>query len=314
MKKAPGLILGILGIIVPIFALAQSSPAGVGITITPLTFELTANPGEAVSNSIRVSNASGAAVIFEMEVEDFTSAGEKGEVIVDPSSDETFSLKKWITTSPSRFTLESGQTQVVDFSINVPEGAEPGGHYGTVLASVKGTIGVTGAAISPKVGSLILLSVSGPIREEMFVREFTVPQFSQFGPVPFKVRLENTGSVHVKPIGFVGISDMFGKRVADIELPQKRILPGNTREIDLSWDKKFPLGKYTATLVTSFGVSNTPLSAVTTFWVFPWKIALEILICIAVVIAVLVKTRKRFAVAFRILVKGERGISDVPDR
>lgn len=291
------------GLVAPVFVFAQGA---VGITVTPLTFELTATPGETIKNAVRVTNPTQGSLIFDMEVEDFTAVGEGGEVIVETSADETFSMRKWIRTIPQQFTIEPGQTQVVEFAITVPENAEPGGHYGTILATVKGSIGVTGAATAPKVGSLVLLTVSGPIREELFVREFRVPSFSEYGPIPFTVRLENTGSVHVKPIGFVTISDFSGEKVIDIPFPQKRVLPGNTRKIDLAWEKKYPIGKYTAVLVGSFGISNTPISATTTFWVFPWKIALEIFGAFIALIVALIMTRKRFAAAFRILVKGER--------
>lgn len=285
----------------PIFALAQSS----GITISPLTFELTADPGEMVSNKLLVTNPTGGSLIFEMEVQDFTAAGEGGEVIVGPDVDETLSMERWVSTNPMRFTLEPGKTQVVDFTVSVPQDGEPGGHYATILATIKGSTDVTGSAISQKVGSLVLLSVSGSIREELFIREFSVPSFSQQGPISFLVRFENIGSVHVMPMGFVTIADFFGNKVADVPLSPKRVLPGNTRKIEVMWDKRYPIGKFTATLVGSFGISNTPISAVTTFWVFPWKIALEVLGGLIVLLVVLIKTRKRFRAAFNILFKGE---------
>lgn len=292
----------LVGIVMPLFAFAQGQ---VGITVTPLTFELTANPGETITNQVQVTNPTAGSIIFEMEVEDFTAVGESGEVVIETGGDETFSLKKWITTIPRRFTVEAGQTQVVSFSLSVPTNAEPGGHYGTILATVKGSVNGTGAAIAQQVGTLVLMTVSGQIREELFIREFTVPSFSSQGPIPFIIRLENTGSVHIKPIGFISISNFWGEKVVDIPLPARRVLPGSARRIDLTWDKRYPVGKYTATLVGVFGISNTPITAVTTFWVFPWKIALEITGALAALLVVLVKTRKRFRRALNILLKGE---------
>ncbi|MDP3963854.1 MAG: hypothetical protein Q8Q39_05155 [bacterium] len=292
----------IFGVFAPLFVFAQ----GAGIMVSPLTFELTANPGEVISNVIRVTNPTDASVIFDMDIEDFTAAGEDGDVIVEVSEDETFSMRKWITAEPKQFTLGPDETQIITFTIRVPANAEPGGHYGTILATIKGTLGVTGAAIAPKVGSLVLLSVSGAIREELFIREFVVPSFSAQGPVPMLIRLENTGSVHVKPIGFIAIHDYFGNKVDQIELEPKRILPGNIRRIDEEWKRRYPMGKFTATIVGSFGISNTPFSATTTFWVFPWKIALELFGALVVIGVILIKTRKRFAMAFKILFKGEQ--------
>ena len=293
-----------LGVVLPVFVAYGQA----GISVTPLTFELTGNPGDAVINTIRVTNPTDGAVIFEMEIEDFTTVGEMGEVVIDAAGDEAVSMRNWITTTPKRFTLEAGETQSVSFTITVPKNAEPGGHYASILAAVKGVADVTGAAVAQKVATLVLLSVSGTIREELLIREFTVPRFSEKGPVPFVVRLDNTGSVHVRPVGFVAISNFWGKHVGDIPLPARRVLPGATRRVEMQWDKPYPIGKFTAAFVGSFGISNTPISAITTFWVFPWKIALEIFGALVALAIALVATRKRFRAALRVLFKGEETI------
>ena len=291
----------LFGICMPAFVVHGQA----GISVTPLTFELTGNPGDVLTNAIRVTNPTGGSVIFEIEIEDFTTVGETGEVVVDAIGDEAVSMRNWITTDPKRFTLEADQTQSVSFDITIPKDAEPGGHYVSILASVKGTAGVTGAAVSQKVATLVLLSVSGTIREELLIRDFTVPRFSEKGPILFVARLDNTGSVHVRPIGFIAISNFWGKHVGDIPLPARRVLPGATRRIEMQWDKSYPVGKFTATFVGSFGNSNTPISSITTFWVFPWKIALEIFGALVLLVVALIITRRRFRAALRVLFKGE---------
>lgn len=286
--------IAVLGLILVFPTWAQEEK--VGLTISPLTFEFTANPGDSLANKIKVSNPTESTISVKMEVEDFTAYGELGEVRVQEQEDKTYSLKKWVKTSPTEFTLKPNEQKVVTFVINVPKNAEPGGKYGSVLATITGAVGpeATGVAIAPKVGALVLLSVSGKIKEEINVKEFSAPRFSEFGPITFTIRFENTGTVHVRPRGFVTITNIFGREVADVEFPQQNVIPGAVRKVEAKWNKAWLWGgRYIATLVGSYGSQNTPISATITFWAFPWKIGLGILIILGLIIYFFVRTRRK---------------------
>lgn len=309
----PAVIFVVLGIIFSQVVFAQ----GTGVGISPLTFELTANPGDVLTNQVKVYNPSDAVIGLKMEIEDFTVAGEIGHVKLEPAETETYSIAKWITFEPGEFTLEPGAYKFVTFTVSVPEKAEPGGHYGSVIAGTTAVVGggVTGAAVAGRVGSLVLLSVAGNTKEELGVKdfnvgtlgeneEFTPRNYFEQGPVTFQTRFENTGTIHVKPRGYVTITNWLGKKVADVEFPQNNVLPNSIRKIETSWNQKwFWAGKYTATLVGSYGTANIPLTpTVITFWAFPWKAGLGILI----VFILLILSRRRWIAAFRILIQGER--------
>jgi len=281
-----------------------------GITISPLNFELTANPGDVLSNKLKVYNSSSNIIVIKMEAEDFRAVGETGQVVVTPEEEMVYSLKRWIKIEPAEFTLEPREQKFINFIIEVPENAEPGGKYGSVLATVGGVIGgegFTGSAIAQKVGALVLLIVAGEVEESLTVKEFTAPGFLEYGPVPFTIRFENKGTVHVKPRGFVTITNWWDKKVADVEFPQLNVIPGAIRKIETQWEDKWLFGKYTATLVGSYGATNAPFSPpILTFWVFPWRIALVIFLISAFVIFFFYKTRKRWWAAIKILAKGEK--------
>ncbi len=279
------------------------------ISISPLTFELTANPGETVKNKIKIYNPSNQPVFINMEVEDFTAVGETGSVVVQESDDETYSLARWVNLSPTEFTLSPNERKIVDFTINIPADGEPGGHYGSILASVSPPEVSGGSGIAQKVGALVLLSVAGEVNEKLIVKEFDAGKFYEKTPVDFLLRFENLGSVHARPRGFISITNMLGKKEIDIAFAQKNVLPNSIRKIDVRWDPPLAIGKYTATLVANYGVTNSPLSAVTSFWVFPWKMALVILVILIVVIIILVRSRKRLRLAFKVLLKGDRTIN-----
>jgi len=166
--------------------------------------------------------------------------------------------------------------------------------------------GLTGTAIAQKVGALLLLTISGPVQESLTVKEFSVPHFLEYGPVLFLIRFENTGTVHVRPRGFVTITDWRGKKVADVEFPQMNVIPNAVRKVEAKWDCKWLFGRYTATLVGSYGTANLPFEPpVLTFWVFPWKIALGIFSIILLALIFFFLTRRRWKLAMKVLFKGE---------
>lgn len=308
MNKKTPLILIILvlgGVFLATAVLAQAT----GITISPLTFELTANPGDTITNTVKIYNPSDNIISIKMEAEDFKPVGEIGQVHIEPETEVTYSLKRWVKIEPVEFTLEPKEQKFVNFTIEVPENAEPGGKYGSILASTTGALGqgIAGAAITQKVGALLLLTVSGEMKENLAIKEFSiVSSFFEYGPIPFTIRFENTGTVHVKPRGFVTITNWRDKKVADVEFPQLNVIPGTVRKIETTWHLKWLFGKYTAMVVGSYGSNNLPISSeVLSFWVFPWKIALGIFLVLLVILLFFYKTRRRWRMALRILIKGE---------
>jgi len=253
-------LLIILATIGTIFSFKTNAQTG-GITIFPLTFELSTKPGETLINTVKIYNPTENIISIKMEIEDFKPEGETGRVIVEPGEDITYSLKKWVKIEPTEFTLKSKEEKFVSFTISVPGNAEPGGKYGALLASTTSVIGkeVISAAVAQKVGALIILTVSGEIKENMVLKEFSVSESS--GSVSFKIRMENNGTVHLRPKGLIAIENCQGKKIEDLEIPTLNILPGAIRESDISWIIKGTDNCYNVYLVGSYGSKNEPFSS-----------------------------------------------------
>lgn len=274
------------------------------VAISPVKFELAANPGDELKNVIRIYNDTAELVSVSMAVDNFSPTGEDGQVVIDETSPDTgFSLKSWVTLSESSFLLEPRTSKAVEYTVAVPQNAEPGGHYGSILASVAPANAVAGGGvgIAQRVGALLLLDVSGVVTEKMYVAELSAPKFSEYGPVDLSLRLKNDGSVHLKPRGFITLTNMFGKDAGTINVPQTNVLPQSVRKFDLNWGVKYMYGKYTATLSAIYGSSNESLSAVTTFWIIPWKFISIVLIALIVLVTLIVRGRHRIALAARVL-------------
>jgi hypothetical protein len=107
----------------------------------------------------------------------------------------------------------------------------------------------------------------------------------QSGPLNFVTRLENTGNVHEQPAGQITITNMFGKKLAaiNINLPPRNILPASTRKFTSALDSsvignKKLFGRYTAELKVTYGQDKKVITKKVTFWVIPYKLIAGLII------------------------------------
>ncbi len=201
-----------------------------GVVLTPPKHEFNADPGELIKNSITITNKDTKPLILNAEVKDFVASGETGKpTFIDPKENKSnISLGKWVTVNNNEtVTIEAGKKVEIPFTIQVPEDAEPGGKYGTIFFSPPSAGGQV--AVVQKIGSLLLVRVSGEIKEEGTLSVFgtydpeikgeelessSQDTFYEKPPVNFSVRFQNTGNVHLKPQGQIEIYNMFGQQVA----------------------------------------------------------------------------------------------------
>jgi hypothetical protein len=273
---------------------AQTARAD-SITISPPKFELFGNPGDTISEKIKVSNGDTDPLTLQSTVVDFTANGDEGGInlLEDPDAPITnISLARWVTVEPSRFTVPASSDEVISFTIKIPPGAEPGGKYASILISRAGEAVDGGASVTSTLGSLILLRVSGAVTEALSVDAFTTDDtYYQHGPVNFELRSHNTGNVHVAPTGTIVVTNLFGKKVEELPLTVANVLPDSYRIITTSWNG-VPVGHYTATLVATYGESNQPFSATTNFTVLPVWIIITAL-GVILILFILISGRKK---------------------
>lgn len=294
-------ILSIFSFSSPTIAFAQP----IGVSIVPPRFELFANPGDIINETIRVSNKSDSPQSFGIIIEDFSSAGEEGHVVLEEEETDTlYSLKSWIEPSSNNIVIQPNEEVSYPFSIIVPKDAEPGGHYASLLFQIGGEPieGVTN--VQHRIGSLILLRVSGNVEEKGEVVSFSAPSYSKSGPIIFELRVKNDGTTHIRPNGTVIITNLFGKKVEELPLNGLNVFPGVIRKMETEWTRENILGIYTATLVATYGQQNLPLTAATRFTVVsPFTGTLIIVGTIAGIIFLLslISGRNRLLRALKVL-------------
>jgi hypothetical protein len=281
---------------------AQGQPK-TGLVVSPATFELSANPGDTLKNSLRVDNSSDEPLQLSTETRNFSALGEEGGINL--SAEETrYSLTSWITVSPNSVVIPPKESRTFEYVINVPSFAEPGGRFGSIVfkTPAKAVNGQTNVALAQEVGALVFIKIAGQVNEKASVSSF-VPahKFNEYGPINFDIRVKNEGNVQFKPKGTITISNFFGRKVATIPVDAQNVLPDAVRKMKAEWKNKWLFGNYTATASLVYGNDNKIVTASTTFWGFPYRIMAVSAIALAGIGFVVYRRRARLGRAFKVL-------------
>ncbi len=264
------------------------------LTVTPPLFKVNINPGGLWSSSVKIANNNSSPVTIYTQVIDFKAKENGGiEFIKEYGSEQggekKIFLSQWVDVSKESIVLEAYKSADIPFTIRVPEDAQPGGHYAAILTGNKPAEKIesgTGISISSMLATLIMLRVSGDIKEEGNIREFsTDKKFYKNPEVLFNVKFENSGNVHLQPRGEIRIFNIFNKVKGVISVNDKtefgNVLPESLRKWEFLWKEEnsiFPFGRYKADLVLSYGEEAKQTDFRTlNFWIFDIKTLLPIL-------------------------------------
>jgi len=262
--------------------------------VGPGRTEIVVNPGETVVQEISVTNRITEDRQFKLEVEDVRGTSDASSAVNLTAGERgPYSIRDYISFPDDSFVLELGERAHIPVTISVPPDAEPGGYYGSVLVSTvrvaDGDDGgsTTRSPIIARVGSLIFLTVRGEAVTEGSVTDLSLIDdklWYEKGPIELGVLYENTGSVHLNPYGEISVTNMFGEQVGFVELEPWFVLPQSLRLREISWDREFLLGRYTATALINRGYDDIVDEVTVSFWVLPWKIIGGVFLVLFIVI------------------------------
>lgn len=284
----------------------------VTLTISPATLLLETDPGKAVTSSFQVFNSSTETEHLRVSLLKF-SADQTGSapVLQEFTPEDTY--KDWLTFNTNTLSVEPKTWQTVQINFNPPESAALSYYYAIVVSrqtSEEPKEGETAVIGAPAL--LTLVTVNSPYtKQELQLKSFkATKKLFEFLPVEFELTVENTGNIHLAPVGNIFI-DGFNKKdagVIQINRTNGLILPGSTRTYTLKWEDGFPqytieekdgkvvldkngkpkqklswdfskanlfrMGRYTGHLVFIYdnGVRDVPTESRVSFWVLPLRI------------------------------------------
>ena len=162
----------ILSIVSFLITLVPSITHGaINFTVTPIRYELELDPGESITLPASIRNNGTGTVTLPTATSDFTTNGITGtptfvrkSELVHPDQQ----LSTWITINDSSVTVNQWKEVTTSFTIDVPENATPGGHYGAIFFKNPGSESTGGnIGINVDYGILVLVTVSGEIDVEV---------------------------------------------------------------------------------------------------------------------------------------------------
>lgn len=171
------------------------------------------------------------------------------------------------------------------------------------------------SSINAGIAVNVLLSIGPSEEPHGFIEEFSTPAYLQSGPVPFTVRIKNTGPRFFAPKGIIFIKNMFGQTIGRIDLESRNILAGTIRSLtdtqtastssnfsplnsDLSfqkalWPEGFLLGPYTATLNLSLSDKGPIYNRSIIFLALPIQFIIALIAALLLTIIIFLRVRYR---------------------
>ena len=260
-----------------------SAQAGVGMSPAIIEPDDRVQPGETIVRTIEISNLESRDRTLYLIPRNITGfSGGNAPMYADIAEDSTgLELADWVSLSSEEIDIAANGSQVVEITINVPEDAPPGSHFGGIYISAEAPrLRESGAGISYGVANIITLIVDGEIETRASIRSFSTDRFV-YGvkDVSFAARVENAGNVLIQPIGPLTITNMFGSEVAQLMVNERggRVIPGSERTFRVDWQEESPgFGRYEAVISFAYdsGDGSRTMSSTVSFWILPMNIVL----------------------------------------
>lgn len=265
------------------------------LQVSPARQEIQLNPGDKGAFNVKFFNLTNAPMSGIVKVADFVVTDNDGSPrILDDLSQSSprFSASQWIKIPYDRVTITKNDVLQIQARVTVPENANPGGRYIAVYFEPTLTFGQPiGSAdkegalgIAPRIASLVFIKVKGKVEESAIASKFFSPSFSEYGPIDISTEILNKGDYHIRPRGVLTMTNMFDGLVDQSKLDEVNIFPDASREFTNTLGKKWMFGRYKVNLVASYGETGRAITQSLYIYVFPWKIALIVLIALMLII------------------------------
>lgn len=264
------------------------------VTVGPVKLEISADPGDVITGELFLMNEETKGTkSFTPDFEIFIEEGGSKKFLAEESD-----LATWFEIDYP-ITLNSLESKNIPFTLRVPEDASPGGHFVVIWWSIVSPD--TGeVSIITRAGILVYLTISGDIKEQGQILEFTTQNKKKFfgsSPINFAINFENTGNVHLKPKGEIQIKNIFGrtKAVIDVNTKDISILPQSKKTLNEEWNfSGFVFGPYKANLKLVYGETQQEVQK--SFWlvIISWKKLLLIILILGLIFFGIPKGIKKY--------------------
>jgi hypothetical protein len=277
-------------------ATPPTSASGNGYRVSPVRTDLTLAPGSSRTVTVFIRNVSTARENLQVVANDFQAKDETGTpaLLLNGQDAPVHGLRKYMTVPTAPIPLQPGEQKAVTVQINLPAKLAAGGYFGAVRFAPVSSTGSNTVNLAASVASLVLVRVSGPVREQLSIASFDVRQndsprliFTSGNNLKAAVRFINNGQVQEVPFGKVLLRQGDNTK-ASYEInttdPKANVLPSSIRRFDVSLDKVGKFGKYTVEGNFGYGTNGQLVTAKTNIYVIPLGLIIAVLAAILLIL------------------------------
>lgn len=249
-KLKYGLLASVLmfGCIVPAsHAFAQAAgTAQSAMVLSPTSKYYTSEPGETVKGQLKVINDGDSEFDFTVYARPFSISSNDYNT---PNFDDPVARADvfgWVTFDNVKYHAAARSSVAVNYEINIPQDAIPGGHYGVIFAEISAPSADknnNSVRIVKRLGTKLYITVGGELQLAGRATGSDIPFWQFEPPLAADVRVENTGNTHFDDTVRLTVRDSLGK-IKHQSLHKYTILPGTSRNIPLEWSKSPWFGLY----------------------------------------------------------------------
>jgi hypothetical protein len=113
-----------------------------------------------------------------------------------PQASAPYSAAQWVTVVPDNLRIMPGTKRFVQIRIHVPAHPEPGDHYLEIIFMAPPVTGKGNIHVAEGLGVPVLITVAGPVTDDVRITRLTAPGFSAGGSVPITATVRQNGDVH----------------------------------------------------------------------------------------------------------------------
>ncbi len=319
-------LLAILHFTLLTFNLEKAYAFSVGVY--PPLIQIEALPQSKIETAIQIENLSPDPVSLQILLKPFKAGElENGQVAFltkdQALNSPTTALFDYVQIKENNQKIETvelspKQQKKLILAIDLPKNISLDDYYFSIVFLAKENYIQNTKSTSFAQGGLatnVLLTIGPKEKTKGLIEEFSVPFILKEGPVPFVLRIKNTGKSVIAPKGQIVIQNFFKQTVGKVEFLPVNILAGSTRslpdtkqleenisnynssvstegkdnQVYAFWPETFLLGPYTATLEIALSQQG-PLFRRTIIFI---GVPLQLLLIFGfiIVLAVLIKIR-----------------------
>ena len=273
------------------------------LTVAPARQQINLDPGQSTTLVTRFFNEGTSPIAGNFKIVDFIVTDKEGtpQLLTGGELGNRFSGATWVTLSKDKAMIGPGAVEKLQYTLKIPQNAAPGGRYVAVYFEASGSLtpetaenlNSAAVAVIPRIVSLLYIRVNGPVAEMAFVKTLTTPAFVEYGPISISAEIANKGDYHITPKGKVSLFNLFGREIDQLALAEQNVFPGTSRVFETSLGGRYLLGKYKVRLAASYGDTGKVMTFENSFWAFPVRLVLLIILTTTLVVVMAIYIWKK---------------------